>query len=269
MDTLVTLRRRINAAEQTKKITAAMELAAAARARKNDGRRAGATAWKKELTALAEELQLCGLIPDKYRQGGAKPCYVAIGGERGLAGGYNAAALQLAGKEIPPGAPLLAVGTKLAEGLRSRGYETLSGPWEVFDLPRLGTAEQITGKILSLLSEGKADGVELVAGGTRRHILPLAAPKRKKERDFLCDSDPGKMFDTLLPQWLCALLYDALVHSYGEEQKARIIAMGDATRNADDMIANLGLQFTLLRQSQITGEIIEITGAAEALKGGR
>ena len=78
---------------------------------------------------------------------------------------------------------------------------------------------------------------------------------------------PKAVFDILVPQYLIGLVYGTLVQSYASEHCARMMAMENATNNADDMLGKLQLQFNGARQQQITNEISEIVGAVDALKG--
>jgi F-type H+-transporting ATPase subunit gamma len=80
--------------------------------------------------------------------------------------------------------------------------------------------------------------------------------------EIIYHPDEEKVFELLIPQYVIAYMFGALMHSYASEHSARMNAMQNATRNADEMLADLRLQYNLARQAAVTQEIAEITSAA-------
>ena len=88
---------------------------------------------------------------------------------------------------------------------------------------------------------------------------------KKADSDIVYEPDATEVFDAIIPEYLGGILYGALCESRASEQAARRTAMDSATQNADEMIANLSLQFNRARQAAITQEITEIVSGSEAL----
>jgi F-type H+-transporting ATPase subunit gamma len=104
-------------------------------------------------------------------------------------------------------------------------------------------------------------GREAFAGGSSARREGSGA-----RRDYIYEPDPGAILTKIVPYFLAMRLYMALAESAAAEHGARMIAMGSATKNANEMIQTLTLHMNRTRQATITREIVEIVGGAEALK---
>ncbi|MDR0324227.1 MAG: F0F1 ATP synthase subunit gamma, partial [Treponema sp.] len=109
-----------------------------------------------------------------------------------------------------------------------------------------------------------------------RQIIPLNKEKIQAELSeigshkrgsvkFECLPSGKAVFDALVPQYIKGIIYGAMVEAYASEQKARMAAMDEASKNAEDMLASLRLNYNRARQAGITQEMSEITGGAEAM----
>jgi len=104
----------------------------------------------------------------------------------------------------------------------------------------------------------------------RLRLLPIGdvvQDESKEMTDFLFEPSEREVFSRLLPKSLEIMVYRAMLESQASEEAARMTAMENATRNAEDMIDRLTLEYNKARQASITRELMDIVGGAEALKG--
>jgi F-type H+-transporting ATPase subunit gamma len=125
---------------------------------------------------------------------------------------------------------------------------------------------------------GEVDRVTIVAtqfiSATRRQVittpfLPVSTPgeasQGSSQRNYIFEPSEAAIFAELLPRYTTALMFSVLAGSFAAEHSARMLAMGNATRNAKDLIETLTLKRNRLRQAAITSELADIIGAVEAL----
>jgi F-type H+-transporting ATPase subunit gamma len=291
------LRGRIRSIQATKKITRAMELIAASRIVKAQQRVAAAVPYSEKITEVVRDLGAGGAGLDSPLLAGRETigttCYVAVAADRGLCGGYNAGVQRategevkadvLAGKQYL----IVPVGRKPAGYFHFRGYhlgESFSG---FSDTPKLEDAKRIATHAIELFTSGAVDKVELVytrfisvgnqevvlrplvplsvetaAGGDGRPTTPEGPTG-----DYEYEPDPGTILDALLPSYVEARVYAALLNAAASEHAFRQRAMKSATDNAEELIKSLSRIMNRARQDSITTEIMEIVGGAEALAG--
>ena len=292
MANLRDVRLRMRAIRQTLQVTKAMNLISTAKLRK--GRRilldvepfftriqksmfdilAGARMGKSKFLASPE------------REKTSRTAIIAITSDKGLAGGYNANIFRqvnlLCEKAANP--ILILVG--------SVGYRYfIHSPWLVMEnfsfksrLPELDEAKEIADYIISQYQWGIFDEVHLVYTHMyssirllprERQLLPLNPESMQEEfeksggkREKLqFEYVPSKeaVFDSLVPMYVKGIIYGSLVEAYVSEQSARMSAMDEASKNAEDMLASLQINYNRARQAGITQEMTEIVGGAEAL----
>ena len=289
------LRGRIKSVQSTKKITKAMELIAASRIVKAQARVAAARPYSEQITEVIRNLAAGGagldhpLLTQRATEDGI--AYVAVAGDRGLAGGYSSgvirhveramAADRAAGKRVV----LFAVGKKAVRYFRFRGIAVEASFEGVIDSPRYDQAKEIAAAISAVYNEGGVDRVEVVynqflsAGSQRlaqRTLMPLdtaavteAAAAEGPGAAYEFEPGPGTILDQLLPRYaearLFAILLEASASFFAFQQRA----MKSASDNADELIKSLSRVMNRARQDAITTEIMEIVGGAEALRQGR
>ena len=286
------LRGRIRSVQATKKITRAMELIAASRIVKAQQRVAAAVPYSEKITEVVKHLSEGGAVSQSpFLQGRSEvktTCYVAITADRGLCGGYNAGVLRATEgevrKDVAAGKSYLIVpvGRKAEGYLRFRGYN-ISQPFAGFSDNPMHTDAVAIGKfVVDKFLAGEVDRVELVytrfvsAGRqevVRRPLVPLGGDLVKAEADghgtasgdYEYEPDPSAILDTLLPRYVEARVYAALLNAAASEHAFRQRAMKSATDNAEELIKNLTRVMNRARQDSITTEIMEIVGGAEAL----
>ena len=290
------LRGRIRTVQATKKITRAMELIAASRIVKAQQRVHAAVPYSEKITDVVRDLAVGGAGGDMPllvgREEVTTTCYVVITADRGLAGGYNAGVQRAAEGEIKADAQrgqryvIIPVGRKAEGYFRFRGYH-LGRPFSGFsDAPGYADAKAIGEHVIDLFQRGEVDKVELVytrfitAGSQEvvlRPLVPLTAETvtggdgRPAEGSagaqavYEFEPDPATILDALLPRYVEARIYAALLNAAASEHAFRQRAMKSATDNAEELIKNLSRIMNRARQDAITTEIMEIVGGAEAL----
>ncbi len=274
---------RMKSIQSTMQITRAMELVASSRLRgaKNraDAARPGFEMLRGTLADIAAgnmEFQ----SPYTRAGDGGRHCYVVIGGDRGLAGGYNANVFrameeQAAGQDCV----VLPIGKKAVEYYKSRRAELLTEQFaEVGDIS-ISDCFEIAGLLCREYKAGRFGhtvlcytAFESMLSQTPRTtaLLPLEDLSGAKRQTadirslILYEPDSETVFDAIVPEYLSALLYGALCESVASELAARRMAMDAATKNAGDMIEQLGLYYNRARQAGITQEITEIVAGAES-----
>ena len=290
------LRGRIRSVQATKKITRAMELIAASRIVKAQQRVAAAVPYSEQITEVVKDLAAAGGASQSPLLSGREvktTAYVVITADRGLCGGYNAGVQRAAEGEIKQDVlkgsdyTVIAVGRKAEGYFRFRGY-TIDRTFSGFsDNPTYADAKQIGEYVVEQYLAGNIDRVELVytrfisAGSQEVVQRPLVPLERETVEggdgkgldadgtpaDFEFEPDPGTILDTLLPRYIEARIYAALLNAAASEHAFRQRAMKSATDNAEELIKTLSRIMNRARQDSITTEIMEIVGGAEALAG--
>jgi F-type H+-transporting ATPase subunit gamma len=291
------LRGRIRSVQATKKITRAMELIAASRIVKAQQRVAAAVPYSEQITEVVKDLAAAGGSSQSPLLAGrdtvAKVAYIAITADRGLCGGYNAGVQRATEGEIKAGVlagtdyTVIAVGRKAEGYFRFRGYDIAATFGGFSDNPSYAHAKEIGQHVMDLYIRGEVDRVELVytrfisAGSqevVQRPLVPLdrstvaggdgkGVDASGVAADFEFEPDPTTILDTLLPRYVEARIYAALLNAAASEHAFRQRAMKSATDNAEELIKNLSRIMNRARQDSITTEIMEIVGGAEALGG--
>lgn len=292
------LRGRIRTVQATKKITRAMELIAASRIVKAQQRVASAVPYSEQITEVVKDLAAAGgssQSPLLVGRGHVKnTAYITITADRGLCGGYNAGVQRAAEGEIKAdvlagkGYQLITVGRKAEGYFRFRGYNIAATYSGFSDAPTYANARQIGQDVIARYESGEFDRVELVytrfiSTGSQevvlRPLVPLdretvaggdgKPPESAGSADYEFEPDPETILDTLLPRYVEARIYAALLNAAASEHAFRQRAMKSATDNAEELIKSLSRIMNRARQDSITTEIMEIVSGAESLSGGK
>jgi F-type H+-transporting ATPase subunit gamma len=294
------LRRRIKSVQSTKKITRAMELIASSRIVRAQAAVRAAQPYSQGITEVVEHLAHAGA-------GGGSPLLVArpetrvvgqivIAADRGLCGGYNTSVLRAAEQQIEAHRiqgheyALVAVGRKVESYFRYREYRVDAAFTGFSDQPTYENARAVAAAVTDKFLAGEIDIVQLVytrfvSAGTQavvvERLMPLetadptvvgdahadAAGEQQEAYEF--EPGPDAILDALLPRYAESRVFAALLNAAASEHAARQRAMKAATDNADELITSLSRVMNRARQEQITTEIMEIVGGAEALGSGR
>jgi F-type H+-transporting ATPase subunit gamma len=293
MGSLKEVRNRIVSVNSTKQITAAMKMVSAAKLRRAQDAIIRMRPYAEKLQQILSNVSASlDSSEGKFSQQREvkKVLLVAIVSNRGLAGAFNTQVFRLVRKAVDDAkaqgleVSVLPIGKKALDTYRRTGLMDQALP---ADLAKLydGLNFDRTAPVAELLMEKFADGSfdrivlfynkfknAAVQITTEEQYLPIppAAEKVKGEAtkgEHIMEPDRATIVEQIIPKSLKIQLYKALLDSNAAEHGARMTAMHKATDNADSLIKELKLSYTKARQAAITGEILEIVGGAEALKG--
>ena len=284
--------------QATKKITRAMELIAGSRIVKAQQRVQAAVPYSEQITEVVKDLAAAGGSSDSPLLTGrdeiGTTCYVVITADRGLCGGYNTGVQRAAEGEVKADVlrgrdyRIVPVGKKADGYFRFRGYNLARSFMGFSDNPTYDHAREIGRYVVEMFLSGEVDRVELVytrfiTPGSQevvlRPLVPLSAETVSggdgkagsddgSGGEYEFEPDPTSILDTLLPRYVEARVYAALLNAAASEHAFRQRAMKSATDNAEELIKNLSIIMNRARQDAITTEIMEIVGGAEALGSG-
>ena len=284
MATLRDIKRRIKSVKNTQQITKAMEMVAAAKLRRAQGRAVAARPYARGMQEMLSNLAatLAAMNHPLTEQRPVKNRAVLVfASNRGLAGSYNAQIIRFTEQQLrrPEGGTmrLVLVGKKLNDYFRRRSYPVLEMYSDLPDQAQLEIAQRITKQAIDWFRSGEVDAVDLVysqfvSAMTRNTVrlpfLPIApaAGTEAVARDYIFEPNAQELVDRLLPRYVTTRMLQAFAESYASEHSARMLAMGSARKNAGELIDALVLKRNRLRQATITKELSEIVGGAEALK---
>ena len=277
-----------------RKITRTMELIATARFKKAMDRASAATAYTKRITQLVADLANSGLTVShpllEARPTVAHATLLVLTANRGLCGGYNGSAVRLALpriQELKAAVPHVHVEVSGKRGIAALKFRKVAVD-QVYtqfeDQPKYDEVETIANRYLEAYAAGELDRLDVVY--TRfvsiskqitvvETLLPLGS-LTDGESGKPQDAGPGTMYEFMpsaesilqevVPTSFKVKLFKCFLDAAVSEQIARMVAMKSATENASEMIKELSMTYNRARQSQITGEIMEIIGGVEALK---
>lgn len=287
MPSLKQYRNQIASVKNTRKITQAMKMVAAAKLKKAQERAQASQPYAQAMASilgrLAGSMKASGAAPKLLAGTGSdqKHLFVVISSDRGLAGGFNANVIRYArqqmaflaqnGKQVE----LLVIGRKVRDVLKREFAGRLIGEHESGNAD-FTLADTVVATIMEKFNAGQFDVVTLVYNEfksvlvqqpTSLQLIPFEvkndAPVDTTPVTF--EPDEEDVLNTILPRNLSVQVYRAMLDSAAGEQAARMTAMDNATRNAGDMIKKLTLAYNRARQAYITKELIEIISGAEAV----
>ena len=285
------LRRRIISIDATNKITRAMELIAASRIVKAQGRVRSAKPYSEKVTDVIANLAGGGAGVDhpllKQADQVTRVAYVVIAADRGLCGGYNNNVLRAVERAIAADQAqgrqyaLVISGKKAAGYFSFREYE-VHASYEGFSAqPNYSDAKTMAESVAELFENGDVQEVRLaytrfLSMGTQEvtvdQFMPLEASEIGADASentagggYEFEPEPAEILSRLLPRYVEARLYAALLEGSASEHAARQRAMKAATDNAEDLKTNLTRIMNRARQEAITTEIMEIVSGSEAM----
>jgi F-type H+-transporting ATPase subunit gamma len=288
------VRQRIRSIQSTAKITRAQELIAASRIIRAQQRVRESAPYASELERAVEAVvsRTSNVDHPLVREpaNSERAAVLILTSDRGFAGGFNANVLREAERlraalaERPVDVVSYVTGTKGIVWHRFRDRE-LAGTWSGFsDSPRVPDAREVTGELLEAFNRPAAEGgvdeihivyTEFVSMLTQRpvvrRILPLEVEETEEEHPsgplplYEFEPSPEAVLDALLPWYVENRIYHAMLASAAAEIASRRRAMKSATDNANDLLEQFTLEANKARQAEITQEISEIVGGANAL----
>jgi len=280
------LRRRIRSVQNTAKITKAMEMIATAKMRRAQENALAGRPYNDKIqqviSDLAAETSSDGALHPllEKRAKVNKIAIVHITTNRGLCGGLNANMNRLTGSFIlQQSAPvtLITIGRKGRDFMHRNQRDLRAEFTKIGDRPKLLDTIPISHIVLEDYTSGFVDQVYIAyprfftvmaQNPTMEQLLPLEpAPIPKSETtEFIYEPSPQFVLSELLPRYVEMRIYHAILETIASEQAARMVAMRNATENANEVINELTLILNKARQEMITTELLDITGGVESLR---
>lgn len=300
MPSLKSIRKRIASVKNTRKITRAMKLVAAAKLRRAQEAIVAARPYAASLSRVVSELAAVAgpeshplFLPHNVQDRKERIAIIAFSSDRGLAGAFNANIIkgverairdEFANAEVS----LHVIGKKANQYFGKRNVKIASYEAAPTGANALAVAREAATVVVDDFLNERVDRVFVVYNEfksavsqffTMQQVLPVqagagtTAAKVEAEKgdkpqvDFIYEPSKEALLARLVPQFVQIGLYRAALESIASEFGARMSAMENATKNAGEMIGSLTLQYNRARQAAITKELLEIIGGAEALKG--
>jgi F-type H+-transporting ATPase subunit gamma len=293
--TIQDIKRRLRSVGNTRKITRALELVAAAKLRRAEARIEAMRPYAERMrelvigTARATPSRQFPMLEE--REDPKAVAIVPVTGDRGLAGPFNSQVIRrslgLAQEARGQGLEVkwAVVGRKGQSTLRFRRYE-VGDAWTGFtDEPSHADAQAVAHRVAELFVERDVDRVVMVYNPSVspltqtvevEDLLPIprsvledeeekSAYEIALEGDFIYEPEPEEILQRLLPSYLETSVYRALLESAASKHGAQMTAMRSASKNAGELIDHLTLDMNRARQAEITQEILEVVAGADAL----
>ena len=290
MPTIRQLKRRIATVKNTAKITNALQLVAGSKMRRAQDRALQARPYADKL-----RLVLAGLATTGADADAAHPLLVNrpvkniamlhVTPDRGLCGGLNANLNRSAGTFIAmqhEPVSIVAIGKKGRDFFVRAHSHVIAEFTELGDYPTQNETLGVSKLIIDDYMAGVVDRVYIsysdfistaVQRPTIRQLLPIEPPQMDSvadaeafRADYIFEPSPKVVLERLLPRYVEMLIYDAVLENSASYQSAQMVAMKNATDNANEIGKELTLTYTKARQEQITKELLDIVGGAAALE---
>jgi F-type H+-transporting ATPase subunit gamma len=278
------IKRQIKSVQNTKQITKAMEMVAAAKLRRSQEAAQAARPYAEKIQEVVNSIAAGTkgiknpiLVSREIKKTG----YLVITSDRGLAGGYNSNLLRklmITIRENHKSSSeyeLIVIGRKGREYFKKRNMPTLDEVTGLSDAPRFSDIKDIASRAVTNYTLGVYDELFIVYNKFHNAItqepvlnrlLPLVVTGSSSAvgANYEYEPSPEEVLDVLLPKYAETLIFSALLEGKASEFGAKMTAMGNATRNATEMISRLTLVYNRARQASITQEISEIVAGANA-----
>ena len=286
MANLKDIRNQIKSVKSIQKVTKAMKMVAAAKMRRAQENMEKARPYTSKLNnmlnTLIPEIDRSILPELESRVAINHKLFVVITADRGLAGAFNSNVIKMAQKAIDKfgkdKSVLICIGKKSLSHFKIRKYNIIEDYIDFWSELGFQHAISMGEKIISHFISGEADEVQVIYNKfinvgkqevQNEKFLPLTYDSQDESSSMMKGRiyEPSKesVVKVMVPKYLNTQIWQYLLESFASEQAARMLAMENATTNAEDMIKDLSLKFNKARQSAITTEMLEIVSGAEAL----
>jgi len=290
MATLRDIKRRINAVQSTSKITKAMKMIAAVKFRKAQQRMFELRPYAERMQMAISQLVASTLETEIHPLLAVRPIknveVLIMTSDRGLCGAFNTNVIKAATRHIASlkaeglDVSISSVGKKAKDYLKRRNVEVRNSWTGISGKVSYANAQEIAADIIESYTNEIIDEVVVVYNefksvGAHKvvfaRLLPLAPIEVTEDTepvvDFIYEPSKEEIFSSLIPKNVEIQIFRALLESQASEEAARMSAMENATKSANEMISKLTLQYNKARQASITKELMDIVGGVEALKG--
>lgn len=284
------LRRKIKSVKSTQKICKAMKAVATAKMSKAQEQVLAARPYARQLhEVLGRVAQGARNVKNPLLavRDPKKVCYVVVTADRGLCGGFNSNILRLTAKETAKWSDvaLVAVGRKARNFFRFQEWTTDAEYIGLGEDIKPELANEIANFVIKKYEEEEYDAVYLIFSKfqsimvqvpTVVKLLPVEPPEaeeggeeaeaKKSQAAYLFEPSAEDVLEFLLPKYVQNSVFQGLIESKASEHSARMMAMDNATKNAEELIDRVTLEMNKLRQESITTELLDIVGGASALE---
>jgi F-type H+-transporting ATPase subunit gamma len=281
MANILSLKRRIQAAKNVSKTTKAMQMIAASKLKRAQEAVTATRPYVQKISDMTANIMQA--TPETYthpylaqRTTTGKTLLIIISPDKGLSGSLISNLIRefLRYQKDAPETAYIVVGKKLEGQVVNLKKEILAAFAFGLNLPTFDMVYPLVKLIDDYYTTGKVDSVKILTTEftsvfTQKprivEILPIPLTKTEEpaEKNFyLYEPDPATLLNTLLKHYVEMTVYQQLVEAFVSEQAAKMMAMQNATTNANDIIEDLQLEYNKTRQAKITSEILDITGAA-------
>jgi len=288
MASLKSIKKRIVSVKNTRQITKAMKMVSAAKLRRAQENVVAARPYAKKLGEVLQSLATSlegDLHPLLEKREAKKLLLIVLTSDRGLCGGFNTNLCKAADRFIKEKSgsyeqiSIMTVGRKGYEFLKSR-YTVYKNFSNVLAKPNYQTAAMLSQEVIEGFVAGEYDQVELLYNSFRtvmtqditfQQLLPVEPENEgvadETPVDFIYEPSVGELLAEILPKNIEVQIFKSMLETVAGEHGARMTAMDSASKNANEMIGKLTLQYNRARQAAITTELMEIISGSESIKG--
>ena len=280
------IKKKIASVQTTQKSTRAMQMVAASRMKRTQERMQQGRPYSRHIEEVIGHL--ANASPEYHHAYMAnreltRIGYIVVATDRGLCGGLNVNLFRELVRDIKRReesgveVDLALVGNKAAQFFRAVGGNVVASMGDVGETPEVSALVGGVRVMLDAFAEGRIDRLDIIANEfvntmTQRPAIkqllplpPLEAEEFSHRWDYLYEPDARELIEGLAERYIESLVYQAVVENTACEQAARMIAMKNATDNAEEIVSELTLLYNNARQASITQEISEIVGGAAAV----
>jgi len=277
------IKNRIGSVKFTKQITKAMKMVAASKLRKTQNKAKPLVDYSNKLSKIlnntfyyeSEKIFNSYLLEKNIEN----TLFIVISSDRGLCGSYNSNVFRKFNnhiKGLSSNIHVLVIGKKSLDFFKNKNFSLIKDYTNIWNNLSLSSVENLFNYVISAFHNNTYEQINIVYNKFKNatvqipsveQLLPISFSKENKDKDYFY-YEPSKLLisENLIENSLKIQIYRSLLNASISEHSARMIAMGKATDNANDLLKDLKLVYNRTRQSAITKEMLEIVGGAEAIK---
>ena len=276
MPSMKAIKNRIKSVENTRQITKAMQLVATSKMRKAKERIEESRPFFKAISDTLSDISKSATdfsspFTAEVKEG--KSCHIVIGGDRGLAGGYNNNLFK--SLNYKDGDIIFPIGKKVVEYFSKKNVTFFTTEYQIASEVKISDCNIIGQALAEAFEKGEFTSLDIYYTGfvnvlsqvpASKNILPITSLNEGSAKKALIEYDPSPeaVFSKIIPHYISGIIYGGVSESIASELSARRTAMENATDNAGEIIDNLSLTYNRARQAAITQELTEIVAGSQS-----